>query len=56
MPKLKFRDLKAKKTFETDKFEVISKKNKKGNMMKFAVTTAPSGAKAFRIVSKDFKK
>lgn len=51
MPSLKFLDMKTKKTFSTDKFEV--KTGKSGR--KFAVTKAPSGANAQRFVSKDFK-
>lgn len=51
MPKLKFFDLKSKKSFTTDKFEVITK-----NGRKFAVTKSPSGIEARRFVSKDFKR
>lgn len=51
MPQLKFYDLKKKKPFTTDKY-TIEKKGKRW----FAVTTAPSGAKAMRIVSNDFAK
>jgi len=50
MTQLKFYDLKAKKAFTTDKFK-IEKRGKRT----FAIATAPSGIKAFRIVSKDFK-
>ena len=51
MPKLKFTDLKTKKPFITDKFKLGKTKNGR----KFAMTTAPSGVKATRFVSKDFK-
>jgi len=51
MPKLKFYDLKAKKPFMTDDFKIVIK-----GPRKFAVATAPSGAKSYRIVAKDFKK
>jgi hypothetical protein len=50
MPKLKFFDMVAKKSFETDKFKLINKKGRK-----FAVATSPSGKDAYRIVGKDFK-
>ena len=53
MPKLKFYDMKVKKAFNTDKYTFISKKTKAG-MRYFAITTAPSGVKAYRIVSKLF--
>jgi|TARA_R100001530_G_scaffold96052_1_gene66827 hypothetical protein len=51
MPKLKFYDLKARKSFMTDKFKIVVKKNRR-----FAVATAPSGAESWRIVAKDFTK
>ncbi len=51
MPKLKFIDLKTKKTFTTDKFSI--KKITGGRRM--AVTKAPSGVKAVVFVKKDFK-
>jgi len=47
MPQLKFYDLRAKKTFMTDKFKV----EKKGKRH-FAITTAPSGVTSYRIISK----
>jgi len=50
MPKLKFYDMKVKKAFTTDKYVFISKKTKAG-MRYFAIATAPSGVKAYRIVS-----
>jgi hypothetical protein len=45
--KLKFFDLKAKKTFMTDKYSVRMK-----GPRKFAVAKAPSGIPAWRIMSK----
>ncbi len=51
MPKLKFFDLKAKKPFETDEFELTTRSGRR-----FAVAEAPSGVKSFRAVSKDFKR
>ena len=55
MPKLKFRDLKRRKNFTTDKYRLTSKKTKKG-VTYFAVTKAPSGTASWRIVSKEFYK
>ncbi len=51
MPKLKFFDLKARKTFTTDKFTIVTK-----NGRRFAKTTAPSGVTSMRIVANNFKK
>lgn len=48
---LKFRDMKARKSFETDDYEIVMKGKRK-----FAVAIAPSGIKAFRIVGKNFVK
>ena len=42
--------MKTKKKFLTDKFDIVNKSGKR-----FAVATAPSGAKAWRIVAKTFK-
>lgn len=53
MPQLKFYDLKKRKSFTTDKYKLISK-NVRGMKRYFAVTKAPSGVQAFRIVGKDF--
>ena len=53
MPQLKFRDLRKKKSFTTDKFRLTAKKTKRG-MVYFAVTKAPSGVESWRIVSKAF--
>jgi len=47
MPKLKFYDLKGRKSFVTDKYEVKVK-----NGRKFAVANAPSGIKSWRILGK----
>lgn len=49
MPQLKFRDMRAKKSFMTDRFKIV----KKGKSY-FAVTTAPSGVESWRIVGKEF--
>jgi len=53
MPKLKFYDMKGKKSFETDKWKLISKNTKRG-VTHFAVAKAPSGCDAYRIVGKEF--
>ncbi len=50
--KVKFRDLKTGKNFETDDFKLRTTKNKR----RLAVTIAPSGVKATVFVKKDFKK
>jgi len=50
--KLKFVDLKRKKVFFTEDYELV--KTKKGRRM--AVAIAPSGVKSVRFVKKDFKK
>jgi hypothetical protein len=50
--KLKFYDIKAKKSFETDKYEVVEKQTARGPMM-FAVTTSPyTGIKVYRLLGK----
>lgn len=54
MEKLKFYDVKGKKIFFTDKYKFVVRRTKSGNR-KFAVSTAPSGIKAWRIVSMNFK-
>ena len=53
MPQLKFYDLKKKKSFTTDKFKFVMKSTRSGKRY-FAVATAPSGVKSWRIVGKDF--
>jgi hypothetical protein len=50
MKKLKFYDLRARKSFETDKYVLKTK-----NGRKFAVAKTVSGKESYRIVSKDFK-
>lgn len=55
MPKIKFYDVKKKKSFIADKFVFKRKKTVKG-MRFFAVAKAPSGINAWRIVSKEFYK
>ena len=51
MAKLNFYDVKGKTKFETDKFELTTKKGRR-----FAVAKAPSGIDAYRIVGKNFKR
>ena len=53
MPRLKFYDLRKRKSFMSDKYTLISKRTKRG-MRYFAIATAPSKIKSWRIVSKDF--
>jgi hypothetical protein len=45
--KIKFYDLKAKKSFTTDKYKVVVKKGKR-----FAVAKAPSGIDSWRLLGK----
>ena len=47
LEKLKFYDLKKRKSFSTDKYKIVTKKNRR-----FAVADAPSGIKSWRIVGK----
>ena len=55
MPKLKFYDVKGRKSFSTDKFKLSSKRNPRNKRMVYmAKTTAPSGAKANVFVKKEF--
>jgi hypothetical protein len=51
MEKLKFYDLKKKKSFMTDKYKMVVKKGRN-----FAVAKAPSGCDAYRIVAAKKKK
>lgn len=44
---LKFYDLRARKSFMTNKYKVVVKKGRK-----FAVATAPSGVPSYRIMGK----
>jgi hypothetical protein len=46
---MKFYDIKRKKSFETTKFKVVTKLVK-GRKRKFAVATAPSGMKVYRVM------
>ena len=56
MPKLKFYDVVAKKSFITDKFRTEVRTSKKGRKTRFAIAVSPfSGNESFRIISKDFK-
>lgn len=48
---LKFWDIKARKSFNANKYNIISKGGRR-----FAVTTAPSGIKSYRVIGKDFGK
>jgi hypothetical protein len=50
MMKLKFYDLKAKKSFSTAVYKPVSKSGRK-----FAVATTPSGGKAWRIMARPKK-
>ncbi|MFW6121617.1 MAG: hypothetical protein ACOC80_12060 [Petrotogales bacterium] len=45
--RLKFYDLKAKKSFNTDKYRIVTRKGRR-----FAVAKAPSGAESWRILGK----
>jgi len=47
--KLKFYDLKKKKSFTTDKYKTVTK-TVRGKKRKFAVADAPSGIKSWRIL------
>ncbi len=50
--KLKFYDIKAKKAFETDNYEVVEKQTARGPMM-FAVATSPhTGKKVYRLLGR----
>ena len=53
MPRIKFYDVKGKKNFSTDDFRLTIKNSGKRKIY-FAVASAPSGIKAWRIVSKKF--
>ena len=46
---LKFYDLREKKSFQTNEYEVVERKGRK-----FAKTTSPSGTESWKAVSKDF--
>jgi len=50
--KLRFYDLKAKQTFETDRYEVVEKETARGPIL-FAVAVSPyTGVKVYRILGK----
>jgi len=50
--KLKFYDIKVKKAFETDGYEVVEKQTARGTMM-FAVATSPyTGRKVYRLLGR----
>jgi len=53
MEKIKFYDVKGREVFTASKYEFKKKKTKRG-IKHFAVAKAPSGIKAWRIVSEDF--
>jgi hypothetical protein len=50
MEKLKFYDVKGKKSFTSDKYKLVTKSGRN-----FAVCKAPSGIDAYRIVAKPKK-
>jgi hypothetical protein len=51
-PKLKFFDLKAKKAFESDSYEVVEKQTARGLVL-FAVAASPyTGVKVYRILGR----
>ncbi len=57
MPQLKFYDLKKRKSFTTDKYQLRGKRNPRtGRMVYMAVAKAPSGSESYRIVSSEFYK
>lgn len=47
MPELKFYDLKARRSFVTDKYSIVRKKGRR-----FAVARAPSGIPSYRILGR----
>jgi len=50
--KLKFYDVKAKQSFETDKYDVVEKETARGAML-FAVATSPyTGVKVYRLIGR----
>jgi hypothetical protein len=50
--KLKFYDIKAKKAFETDSYEVVEKQTSRGPML-FAVVASPfTGVKVYRLLGR----
>lgn len=53
MKTLTFYDVVGKEKFDSNKYVKKSKKIKGGRTMYYAITTAPSGAKSSRILSKE---
>jgi hypothetical protein len=53
--KLDFYDLKKKKKFSTNDYKFIVKKTQKG-IKHFAIATAPSGIKSWRVIADSFYK
>lgn len=53
MEKLKFYDLQKQESFETNDYELKTKKTSKG-IMRFAIAITDSGKQSSRIVSKVF--
>jgi len=50
--KLKFYDVKAKQSFDTDKYDVVEKETARGAML-FAVATSPyTGVKVYRLIGR----
>ena len=50
--RLRFYDIKARQTFETDNYEVVERETPRGRML-FAVATSPyTGIKVWRILGK----
>ncbi|MGC9050645.1 DNA-binding protein CC1 [Pyrobaculum sp.] len=50
--KLRFYDIKAKKVFETDSYEVVEKSTARGPML-FAVASSPfTGVKVYRLLGR----
>jgi len=49
---LRFYDIKARQSFETDQYEVVEKETPRGKML-FAVATSPyTGIRVWRIIGK----
>ena len=51
LDRLKFYDMKKRKTFTSNEYEYVVKDTSKGKVQ-FAVTDAPSGIKSWRIVKR----
>lgn len=52
----KFFDVKNKRSFRTNNYDIIKKDNKKGRIITMAKAKAPSGIMAFVIISNNPKK